>query len=125
MISLPKPPDHFDLNQVNRIHIWVADVDRAPQDGIALEEMLMGGDFQERSHGARQPSAELLSQRLQRRRHELAVVLGGDARVGFGQHHLEQIEGRTEVRPLPIHRLQSIELAPIDRALQRFFQPKP
>ena len=51
-VSLPKPPDNLDLHQVDRIHVRVADVDRASQHGIALEKMLMTGDLEQGSGGA-------------------------------------------------------------------------
>jgi hypothetical protein len=35
---------------------------------------------------------------------EQAVVVGGDLRFGFGQHHLDQLDGRAEERPLLHHR---------------------
>ena len=85
----------------------------------------MASDLQERGCRARQAIAKLLPERAQRVGHELAIVLSRDARIGLGQHHLEQVHRRPEVRPLAIHRLQLFALPARERTLERLLEPEP
>ena len=38
VVALSKPADDFDLHQVDRIHVGIAHVDRAPQDGVSFQQ---------------------------------------------------------------------------------------
>ena len=76
----------------------------------------VAGDVEHARDRARQPRAQLRAERLQVVRHQLPVVLGGDAAVGLGQHHLDQVDRRLEVRPLAVHLAQLIALAARDGA---------
>jgi hypothetical protein len=53
--------------------------------------------------------------------HQLAIVLRGDAGVGFGEDHFHQVERRSEERPIAIHRPQLLRLAALQRLAQGFF----
>ena len=75
---------------------------------------------------SRAPAARAdLADRLQLRRHEPAVVLGGDAAVGLREHHLDQVDRRLEVRPLAIHRRQLSRFAARERAVERVLDAEP
>ena len=67
---------------------------------------------QHAADGRRQPAPQVGAERVQVGGHEQALVVRGDARVGLGQHHLDQIERRAEERPLAVHRAQLVGSPP-------------
>ncbi len=125
VIALTKSSDHLDLHQVDRIHVWIPHVDRAPQHWISFQQDAVTGDLQQRGYGARQSIAKLVPERSQRVGHELSIVFSRDASVGLREHHLEQVHRRSEVRPLAIHRPKLIELAALERTLEGLLEPEP
>ncbi len=69
----------MDLDQVDRIDVGIAHVDRSTQDSVVGQQLLAPGDFEDRRDGLVEPSAEVLADRQEIRRHQLTIVFGRNA----------------------------------------------
>ena len=86
------------------IDVRVAHVDRAPQHRVVGDQLAVARHRQHGVDRARQPRAQLVAERLQIGGDEHADRSAAAMRgVGLGQHHLDQVDGRAEERPVLIH----------------------
>jgi 4-amino-4-deoxy-L-arabinose transferase-like glycosyltransferase len=121
----PHPIEQLDLNQIDRIDVGVADVDRAPQHGVGFDQPLMTRHGEDRSGCARELRSQIGAEWLQIGGDQAPVVLGGDAIVGFRQHHLDQIDGGSEERPAIVHRAEQRLVSARQRLLDRALDAQP
>ncbi len=98
-----EPAQQLDLQQVDRIDVGIAHVDRAAQHRVVLEQVAVSGDVEHHVDGALQPRPQRRAEILLVRRHEVAIVVRGDIGVRLGERHLHQLDRRAEERPGPVH----------------------
>ena len=110
---LAHPPQQLDLHQVDRVDVGIAHVDRAAQDRRSSRAARCA-----RSSSRTRARWRGRSRRAQLVRRAAAAARGTSWRsysaamrgVGLGQHHLDQLDHRAEVRPLAVHRAQRARL---------------
>lgn len=122
---LPAPAEQLDLHQIDWVDIRVPDIDRPTKHGIRLDQSGVAGHIEHRPNRPGQPIPQPLARWLQIRRHEPSVVFGGNPGISLGQHHLDQIDGRSERRLLAVHRAHEVALAPGLGPCERFLHPEP
>src|SRR5689334_23121973 len=75
LAGIRKTPQQLYLQQVDRIHIRIAHVDRSAQDRIGLEQLTLIADDADGVDGMSEPHAQRTSEALKIRRNQLTVVV--------------------------------------------------